>query len=168
MGSSFFDLPHPILEGHRGAAGECPENTLAGFRRAAEAGVDAIETDLRITADGEVVCIHDATVERTTDGAGRVDALSLDELRRLDAGARFTTDEGASFPFLDLGVRVPTLAESLEALPSVPFNLELKEAREDLVARTLEVVRAAGRAGSVLFSSFEEEALRLVRERAAR
>src|SRR5215475_8610435 len=76
----------PRIIAHRGSMAIEPENTLRSFRRARSDGADEIELDLRLSADGEVVVIHDATVDRTTDGTGRVDAMSLDELRGLDAG----------------------------------------------------------------------------------
>jgi glycerophosphoryl diester phosphodiesterase len=84
------------LIGHRGASGYEPENTMRSFRRAFEDGANAVEADVRASRDGRLVMIHDATVERTTDGAGRVDELEFQALRELDAG---------------LGERIPTLEE---------------------------------------------------------
>ena len=71
---------------HRGGAGLRPENTLAAFAHAAQLGADVLEMDLRLTADGTIVVLHDPTVDRTTDGTGRVDAMALADLRKLDAG----------------------------------------------------------------------------------
>ncbi|MBZ0251997.1 MAG: hypothetical protein K8I02_01540, partial [Candidatus Methylomirabilis sp.] len=89
---------------HRGASGECPENTLAAFGRALEIGVDMVEFDVHLSRDGVPVVIHDDDVRRTTDGRGLVKDLTLAELRRLDAGgwkdARFA------------GERIPTLEET--------------------------------------------------------
>src|SRR5690554_6876079 len=97
--------PHPAVArrpqfiAHRGGAGLYPENTLYAFRRAVEDwAVDAIELDVHATADGHCVVIHDPTVDRTTEGTGRVADLTLAELRRLDAGHRFTRDGGQTFP----------------------------------------------------------------------
>src|SRR3954471_3509525 len=75
-----------IITGHRGALGSEPENTLRSFRRAVADGCDEIELDLRVSADGELVIMHDATVDRTTSGSGEVAGLTLDKLRSLDAG----------------------------------------------------------------------------------
>ncbi|MGA1866629.1 MAG: glycerophosphodiester phosphodiesterase [Thermoplasmatota archaeon] len=98
--------------GHRGAAAHEPENTMRSFRKAVELGVDMIEFDVRVCGTGEVVAIHDETVERTTDGSGRVSDLGLDELRRLDAGS---------------GERIPLLKEVMdEFLGMVGLNMEIK------------------------------------------
>src|SRR5512142_834438 len=107
----------PLLVAHRGGAGLAPENTLPAFLSARDDwGADMIELDIHLTADGQVVVIHDPVVDRTTDGSGPVAAKTLAELRELDAGYRFTTTEH-SYPFRRQGVRIPLLAEVLEALP---------------------------------------------------
>lgn len=79
----------PLVIGHRGAAGEAPENTLASFRLALEQGADAVELDVHMSADGEIIVCHDATVNRTTDGQGAISTMSTAELRQLDAGRWF-------------------------------------------------------------------------------
>jgi len=127
----------PFLEGlrptlhiaHRGGSLVAPENTLEAFRLACERyRTDVIELDVHVTRDGALVVAHDPDVDRCTDGAGPIAAMRLDELRRLDAGHRFTADDGASFPFRGRGVRIPTLREVFEACPAVRVNLELKPA----------------------------------------
>lgn len=136
-----LELPgrqRPYLMAHRGNSAACPENTVPAFVRALADGADLLETDLRLTADGVFVCIHDATVDRTTDGRGAVADLSLAALQRLDAsGGR----EGFA------GVRVATLAEVLALLPDDRgLVLELKTDRflEEPVARRLAAEVAAG------------------------
>ena len=148
-----------LVIAHRGASGTHPENTMAAFRRAVELGADMVELDVQLTRDGEVVVFHDAMLERTTDGTGPLSALSLAELRRLDAGRW----RGAAFA----GERVPTLAEVLAAVP-LPVNVELKPERDDdgLEARALAVVERAGAAQRVVFSSFAGGALERLRARA--
>jgi glycerophosphoryl diester phosphodiesterase len=140
-----------LVIAHRGASGTRPENTLAAFRRAAALGADMIELDVQLTRDGAVVVLHDATLERTTDGSGPVRERTLAEIRRLDAGAWF----GAAFR----GERVPTLAEVFAAV-ALPVNVELKPVANDgLEEHALAVVDAAGALGRVVFSSFERTAL---------
>lgn len=117
----------PLLIAHRGGSGLAPENTLEAFLNGADRwGADMIELDVHGTADGHCVVIHDDTVDRTTDGSGPVSSRTLEQLRKLDAGANFTPDGGRSYPFRDRGVRVPTFAEVLEALPEMRFTVEVK------------------------------------------
>lgn len=126
--------------GHRGDPSSAPENTLAGFRAAIDAGVDAVEFDVRLSSDRIPVVIHDPDVRRTTDGRGRVAALDAATLRTFDAGARY----GAAFR----GARVPFLDEALEtlrgrALPLIEVKIRLgrdPEAGE----RIVRVIRSAG------------------------
>ncbi len=149
----------PLVIAHRGASGTCPENTLVAFARAAALGAHMIELDVQLTRDGEVVVMHDWTLERTTDGAGAVSDRTLAEIRRLDAGAWF----GPAFR----GTRVPTLAEVLAAV-GLPVNVELKPVGDDgLEARALAVVESAGALARVVFSSFDAGALERLRACAA-
>jgi glycerophosphoryl diester phosphodiesterase len=116
----------PLLIGHRGAAGLVPENTLESFRDAVDRwAVDMIELDVRASGDGRCVVIHDATVDRTTDGRGAVAGMTVAELQELDAGYRFG-DEAGAHPFRGRGLRIPTIEEVLEALPGTPLTVEVK------------------------------------------
>ena len=120
-------MPPPLVTAHAACRGHAPENTLAGVRAALELGADAIEVDVRCTRDGMPVLLHDATVDRTTDGSGEIAALSLRQARRLDAGE---------------GERIPTLREVLEAVAGrALLVLEVKPA--DIEDEVLAVVRRA-------------------------
>jgi glycerophosphoryl diester phosphodiesterase len=109
-----------LVIAHRGASGHAPENTLAAFKRAVALGATFIETDLQLTRDSRFVAMHDGTVNRTTNGQGKVHDMTMAELRRLDAGSWF----GSEFA----GERIPTLDEILEFSKKhdVVFYLELK------------------------------------------
>jgi glycerophosphoryl diester phosphodiesterase len=112
---------------HRGGALVAPENTLPAFRMAVERyRTQMLELDVHLTRDGEVVVAHDSTLERCTDATGPIAALTLAELRRVNAGYRFTPDEGRTFPFRDQGIHIPTLREVLRAFPGPRINLEMK------------------------------------------
>lgn len=126
MSSILTDPACRCVIAHRGGAARAPENTLAALAGARALGADAVELDVRLSRDGEVVVIHDATVDRTTSGTGFVHALTAAELGRLDAGARFSSDGGRSFPFRGQHVGVPRLAEVIEALPDMPLLIEIK------------------------------------------
>jgi glycerophosphoryl diester phosphodiesterase len=149
----FLALPTPIVIGHRGAAGEAPENTLASFERALADGAAILESDVHLTRDGVPVLIHDDELSRCTDGGGRVRDHDIASLQRFDAGYFFCPDEGASFPQRGRGHRIPRLDEALAALPHARFNLELKEDVPGMVEATVAAVASAGRAHDVLLTS---------------
>ena len=148
---------HPVI-GHRGASAEAPENTLPSFLRAIEQGADAIELDVHVTADDVPVVMHDPTVTRTTSGAGAIAAMSWRTVRELDAGARFTPDGGATYPYRERGVRVPSVEEVLGAIPAtLPMIIEVKALHAQwALRRVLERFRAAERC---IVASFETGSL---------
>ena len=130
-----LDLSARPIIAHRGASGSAPENTIAAFELALVQGADAIELDVRLTADGVPVVLHDPTLDRTTNHQGPIGAVAADRLGDIDAGARFTPDRGRTYPFRETGVQVPTLAEVLRAFPLMPFLIEIKEARAQEAVR---------------------------------
>jgi len=147
---------------HRGASGSAPENTHAAFAAALSLGVDAIEIDCQLSADGVPVVIHDETLERTTSGIGPVRAKPWAELARLDAGAW----KGDAFR----GERIPRLEDVLDQLDGrVILNVEIKSAGDigAIEAPLVALVRARGALPWVIFSSFHEAAVRNVRAAAA-
>ncbi|MGW7679161.1 glycerophosphodiester phosphodiesterase [Kribbella sp. NPDC054772] len=136
-----------IITGHRGALGTAPENTLRSFRKAVADGCDEIELDLRVSADGELVIMHDATVDRTTSGTGEIAALTLAEIRALDAGE---------------GEQVPTWSEVVAAV-DIRIQAEVKaEAAVPLLAQSLKSDPAL--AARTVVTSFHPEILVAVRE----
>ena len=144
----------PVNVGHRGASVRLPENTLASFRAAVEAGAGGLELDVRLTRDGHPVVMHDARVDRTTDGFGAVSGMTLAEVRRLDAGGSGGPDE-----------RVPTLREVLQAFPEACVNIDIKDERAPGVeAVVLGVVREAGATGRVLVVSAHHGGVRRFRK----
>jgi glycerophosphoryl diester phosphodiesterase len=134
----------PINFAHRGASARAPENTLEAFRMAVEAGAGGLELDVHMTRDGEIVVIHDATVDRTTDGSGAVAGMALGELRGLDAGYGFSPDGGRTHPYRGRGARIPTLAEVYERFPAVSVNIDIKEPQPGAEKAVLQVIRDAG------------------------
>jgi glycerophosphoryl diester phosphodiesterase len=162
MAHPFFGARTPLSIGHRGCAGEAPENTLASFARGLADGADILESDVHLTRDDVPVLIHDDTVERCTDGRGEVRDLRLAELQELDAGYRFREDSGA--PERGKGHRVPALSEALSAFPVARFNLELKEDLPGLVERCLDVIEEAGRARDVLLTAEQDPLMARLRE----
>jgi glycerophosphoryl diester phosphodiesterase len=154
-----------VVVAHRGASGDAPENTMEAFQLAVEAGADAIELDVHLTADGQLAVIHDDSLERTTDHTGRVADQTMDEIREADAGATFSRAGDSGFPFSGRGLRVPTLGEVLEWLPDdLGLVVEIKaRAAADAVA---EAVRdhAVRRTDRFSIISFDEATIERVRE----
>ena len=152
----------PLVVGHRGASADRPENTLESFRLAVAQGAGALELDVRLTRDGEAVVIHDATLDRTTDLRGLVRERTLAELRRADAGARFSADGGRTFPWRASGARLPTLAEVLDELRAVPMLIEVKEPA--VAEATRRAILETGAESRVVLASADHAALEIFRE----
>ncbi|GLC27514.1 glycerophosphodiester phosphodiesterase [Roseisolibacter agri] len=124
---------HPILDpsrrpvvAHRGNRAHAPENTLEAFAQAVALGVDALEFDVHLASDGVPVVHHDPTLDRTTALSGRLATRTSRELAACDAGCRFTTDGGRTFPYRERGIGVPTLDELLGRFPDMPVLIEIK------------------------------------------
>lgn len=154
----------PVNLAHRGASALAPENTIEAFRLAVEAGAGGLELDVHMTRDGHTVVIHDATVDRTTNGSGAVSEMTLDELRRLDAGHNFSPDGGPTRPYRGRGVRVPTLREVLEVFPVVAVNIEIKASTPGIEETVLGVLREANALGRVLVVSTSHDVVKRFRK----
>ena len=154
----------PINFAHRGDSTRAPEHTLEAFRKAVEAGAGGLELDVHLTRDGQVVVIHDPTLERTTGDSGSLATTTLEVLRGMDAGYGFSLDEGLTYPYRSKGLRVPTLAEVLEEFPDVAINIDIKDIQHGDEAAVLEVLRKAGAEGRTLVASKYHAAVRRVRK----
>ena len=154
----------PVNLAHRGASALAPENTIEAFRLAVEAGAGGLELDVHMTRDGHTVVIHDATVDRTTNGSGAVSEMTLEELRRLDAGHNFSPDGGPTRPYRGRGVRVPTLGEVLEVFPVVAVNIEIKASTPGIEETVLGVLREANALGRVLVVSTSYDVVKRFRK----
>ncbi len=150
----------PLAIAHRGSRVLWPENTMEAFSQAVALGFRFLETDLHLTADGVLVCFHDDTVDRTTDGTGAVDSFSFDELASLDAGFRHNSLGG--HPFRGKGVSIPSLEEAVTALPEVSFVVDLKaDGQVRLLADLIERLSLQDR---LIVGSFSDQRLEEFRE----
>jgi glycerophosphoryl diester phosphodiesterase len=144
------NFPRPILFAHRGDLAHAPENTLPAFQQAIQKGADGVELDAKLTADGHVVVIHDSTVDRTTDGKGRVANLTLDAIRKLDAGKWFSEKFS--------GTKVPLLGEVFETVGRDKLiNIELKNYStpfNGLVLKVCELIKYHNNHDQIILSSF--------------
>ncbi|PIU50950.1 hypothetical protein COS91_07015 [Candidatus Desantisbacteria bacterium CG07_land_8_20_14_0_80_39_15] len=140
--------------GHRGDCGHAPENTLASFRKALEIGVDGVELDTHSTKDGEIIVMHDENVDRTTDGTGLIRDMTLDEIKKLDAGLKFNEEFK--------GEKVPTLKEALQLLRGKWVFIEIKQ--QGIEPRVIEIVRSMGMVREVCIVSFHQDSVKRIKE----
>ena len=158
--SSSFDGAKMLVFAHRGASGGAPENTMAAFKQAIEKGSDGVELDIHLTADGKVVVIHDATVDRTSDGRGEVAYRNYSELAKLDMAARWKGSKwGAQ--------RIPLLEEVIECVipAGLLMNVEIKggKASPMLAEQAVSIIKGYDAMDRVVFSSFDPLQLNKVR-----
>lgn len=148
--NKLFELPKPVVFSHRGYSALAPENTISAFELAIQHGAEAVELDAKMSADGEVMVIHDQTVDRTTNGKGRVNQLTLAELKTLDAGSSFDAKYA--------GEKIPTLAEVFEAIGGrALINVELTNYEshgDDLLPKVAALVKKFKLQDGIIFSSF--------------
>ncbi|SVD25994.1 uncharacterized protein METZ01_LOCUS378848, partial [marine metagenome] len=147
---------------HRGASGYAPENTMAAFRLAVEMGCTEVETDTHLSADGELVLLHDATLDRTTDGTGTPSDYTLDELKQLDAGSWLTPDPESPFRWRRdyHGERLITLSELFaEFGDRLTYHVELKDRAEGIAEAVVDAVRHFGLKESVFVTDFDRSDL---------
>ena len=143
-------LPVPAIFAHRGFSSHAPENTIPAFLKAVEIGANGIELDVQLSADGEIVVFHDSTLDRTTNGTGKVSESLLSSLKKLDAGSWFSND------YKD--VNIPTLQEVFNEIPdNFLINIELKSDQdqiESLPRKVVELLIKNNKVEQVLISSF--------------
>lgn len=151
---------------HRGASGEAPENTLPALTLAIEKyRVDLVEMDVRVSSDGVPVVLHDETLERTTNGTGKVRERTLQELKSYDAGFHF--DPGLKGEFLSRGkgVTIPTLEEVLNQFSSMPFLIEIKDRDARSAKKVIEVVQRSPKREGTIVASFHHSVTQEIRKR---
>jgi len=156
----YFRLPRPVIFAHRGASAHAPENTLVAFSLALQHGADGIELDAKLSADGEVVVMHDATLKRTTGVEGKIAERTLKEIKKLDAGKW----KGETFA----GEPVPTLREVFSSLGGkLLINVELTNyghGGDGLVGKVIALVHEFQLEENILFSSFSPGNIALARK----
>lgn len=160
-GQNEVEKPAVILTGHRGAAGHAPENTLSAIRKAMEFKVNRIEIDVQQTRDGVVVLMHDLTVNRTTNGTGKVKNLSFKEIRKLNAAANFQSGKSPA-------EAIPTLEEALELINGkTQFIIEIKKGDDyypDITQHIVSLIQKHKAHAWCIIHSFDDEVLRAVHE----
>jgi glycerophosphoryl diester phosphodiesterase len=162
---SQFDEKDIIVLAHQGGDGERPSNTLAAFEHAAELGAEVLEMDINSSSDGVLMVIHDATVDRTTNGTGRVNDLTVAEIQALDAGYHYPTLEGhellgtGEYPYRGQGIFIPTLEEVFQAFPDYPMSIEIKQESPSIAQSLCDLIRQYGREDNTIVPSFSPIAM---------
>jgi len=161
-----FLNPIPRVVAHRGDSKNFPENTIDAFLSAIKMNIDVIETDVHLSKDNVVVIWHDDTLDRNTNGSGRIEDHTLEELLEYDAGYTFSKDGGKTFPFRSKGVKLCTLEEALIKCPNQRFNIDLKTNSLDIVDEFIKIVRENKAENRVCCASFHLSNLLAIRKKA--
>lgn len=150
-------LNAPLVIAHQGGDGLRPGDTMFAYQNAVELGVDVLEMDIHITKDGVLVLMHDETVDRTTDGTGEIESMTLAELKKLDAGYDWSPDDGKTFPYRGQGVQVTTLEEVFQAFPDKHMTIEIKKSNASMIQPFCDLIREYNMQDKVLAASFYDE-----------
>ena len=154
------DMNYPLVIAHQGGDEVWPGDTLFAYQNAAALGVDVLEMDIHISLDGVLVLMHDEKVDRTTDGTGEIESMTLAELKQLDAGYNWSPDEGQTFPFRGQGITVTTLEEVFQAFPEKHMTIEIKKSNASMVRPFCELIRKYEMQDKVLVASFYDDKIK--------
>lgn len=157
-------LNYPLVIAHQGGDGLWPGDTMFAFQNAADMGADVLEMDVHITKDGVLVLMHDEAVDRTTDGTGDIESMTLEELKKLDAGYDWSADDGVTFPFRGTGITIPTMEEVFAAFPDKHMTIEIKKTNASMTKLFCELIRTYDMQDKVLIASFYDDKLKEFRE----
>lgn len=160
MDHPYLNHDKPLIIAHQGGANLAPSSTMPAFENAVRLGVDVLEFDIHITKDGHLVAIHDPTVDRTTEGSGKVEDMTLTEIKELDAGYNFKDLDG-NYSFRGKGVKIVTVEEIFEAFPDYKMMIEIKddnppERMDEVISKLWELIDLYGMADKMVVTSFDQ------------
>jgi glycerophosphoryl diester phosphodiesterase len=162
----YYANPRPatMVIAHMGGDGVWPGDTLYAFDQAVNLGVDALDMDAHITLDGQIVLIHDESVNRTTEGSGQVAKMTLAELKKLDAAYKWSPDGGKTFPYRGQGITIPTLDEVFRKYPFMRYLIEIKLTEVPIAQPFCDLIHKYNMQDRVVVASFHDDAMRMFRE----
>ena len=160
----FLSPSRPLVMAHRGDQTVSPENTLLALKNASLLEIDFIETDIRLTKDNELILFHDETLDRTSNVSGPLQNFTLDDLKNVDLGYRFTMDGEKTFPCRGKKWRVVPLRQAFELFPGIPFNLDIKNNEPHVPKMLADIISEFNREKSVLVGSFHHLQIKKFRE----
>ena len=155
---------YPLVIAHQGGDEVWPGESLYAFEQAVELGVDILEMDAHITADSVLVLLHDESVDRTTNGTGLVEEMTLAELKELDAAYHWSMDDGASYPYRGQGITIATLEEVFQSFPGYPVNIEIKKTESSIAQPLCDLIHEYDMQDKTLIASFHDERMAEFRE----
>jgi glycerophosphoryl diester phosphodiesterase len=159
----YRNIERPLVIAHQGGDGVRPGDTMVAFENAVNIGADVLEMDAHITSDGQIVLMHDEEVDRTTNGTGLVEDLTLDELKQLDAAYKWSKDDGNTFPFRGQGIQVPALEELFQTFPQMRYVIEIKLTQNPIDKPLCDLIRGHNMQDRVVVASFHDEAMQKFR-----
>ena len=160
----YANTDRPLVIAHQGGDGIWPGNTMYAFKNAVGLEVDVLEMNAHITKDDHIVLMHDEEVDRTTDGTGVIEEMTLAELQKLDAAYWWSNDGGKTFPYRGKGIRVPTLDELFQEFPQMRYVIEIKLTQNPIALPLCELIRKHRLQDKVMIASFHDEAMQNFRE----
>lgn len=160
----YDNFSRPLVIAHQGGDGIWPGDTLYAFEKSVELGADVLEMDAHITKDGQIVLMHDEKVDRTTNGAGLIEELTLSELKQLDAAYQWTNDNGKTFPYRGQGIPVPTLEELFQKFPKMRYVIEIKLTKNPIDKPLCNLILKHNMQDKVMVASFHDVAMQNFRD----
>jgi len=160
----YSNIEPPLVIAHQGGDGIWPGDTVYAFENAVEIGADVLEMDAHITKDSQIVLMHDERVDRTTDGAGLIEELTLAELKQFDAAYQWSNDGNRTFPFRGRGIQVPTLEELFQKFPQMRYVIEIKLTKNPIDKPLCDLIRKYNLQNKVVIASFHDEAMQNFRK----
>lgn len=159
----YRDLRRPLVIAHQGGDGIWPGDTMLAFENAVALGVDVLEMDAHITQDGHIVLMHDERVDRTTDGTGLIEEMTLDALKQLDAAYGWSNDGGKTFPYRGQGTQLLTLDELFIRFPDMRYVIEIKLTQNPIDKPLCDLIREHNMQDKTMIASFHDEAMQSFR-----
>ena len=160
----YSSLQCPLVIAHQRGDGVWPGDTLYAFEKAVAIGADVLEMDAHITKDGQIVLMHNETVDGTRDGTGLIEELTMADLQELDAAYKWSNDADKTFPYRGQEIRVPTLEELFQQFPQMRYVIEIKLTQNPIDKPLCDLIRKHNMQAKVMVASFHDEAMQSFRE----
>ena len=157
--AQFDNYPLVIAHADDSGQGLWPGNTMLFLEGVAGLGVDVLEMDAHMTADGHIVLMHDDTVDRTTDGSGPINEMTLEDLKALEVGVNWSQDGGATTPYKGQGLQAPTVEEVFLRFPNYPMIIEIKQETPSMAEPFCNLIRQYDMSEKVLVPSFSDQTI---------